>query len=67
MYDTVYHYSSAPQPQFEEMEYTVHENDRSSVMLCIDVGVILSGPMEYTVTAMQKDPPAAQGVVRENA
>ena len=52
------------------MEYTVPENDRSSVMLCIDVGVILSGPMEYTVTAMQKvaDPPAtaAQGVVREN-
>ena len=56
----MYYFPSAPQPQFEEMEYTVPENDRSSVILCIDVGVILPEPMEYTITAMQKDPPAAR-------
>ena len=63
----MYHFPLAPQPHFEEMEYTVPENDRSSVMLCIDVGVVLPGPMEYSITAMQKDPPAAQGAVTENA
>ena len=50
-----------PEPQFELTMYTVPENDRT-VPLCIDVGVVLSEPMEFVITSKAKDPPEAQGL-----
>lgn len=41
--------------------YTVPENNRSSVVLCIDIGVELLNETKFTITAMKKeniDPPA---------
>ena len=48
-----------PNPQFEETMYTVPEDDRT-VPLCIDIGVGITTPMTYTITAEQKSPPEAE-------
>ena len=49
-----------PEPQFEETLYRVPENDRT-VPLCIDIGVEVTASLTYTITAVQKDPPEAEG------
>ena len=41
--------------------YPVPEDNRT-VPLCIDVGVVLSEPMEFVITSKAKDPPEAQGL-----
>ena len=40
--------------------YTVPENDRT-VPLCIDIGVEITESLTYTITAVQKSPPEAEG------
>ena len=40
--------------------YTVPENDRT-VPLCVDVGVVLSEAVDYTISAGSKTPPEAEG------
>ena len=50
-----------PDPQFQLTMYTVPENDRT-VPLCIDVGVVLSEPMEFVITSKAKGPPEAEGL-----
>ena len=47
-------------PQFEQSMYTVPENDRT-VPLCIDIGVQITESLTYTITAVQKSPPEAEG------
>ena len=51
---------AAPVPEFEFPVYTVSEGGRR-VPLCIDVGVAVSEPVSYTITAIHKDPPQAEG------
>ena len=53
---------AAPRPQFEQTMYTVPENDRT-VPLCIDIGVDVPEPMNFTITAIQKAPPEADGLL----
>ena len=52
--------NAVPEPEFDQTMYTVPENNRT-VPLCIDIGVELPGPMEFTITSKSKDPPDAQG------
>ena len=40
--------------------YTVPENDLT-VPLCVEIGVAVSESVTYTITAIQKDPPEAEG------
>ena len=48
-------------PVFEQTVYTVPENDRT-VPLCIDIGVEITESLTYTITAVQKSPPEAEGL-----
>ena len=45
---------------FDQTMYTVPENNRT-VPLCIDIGLVLTEPTEFTVTSKSKTPPDAQG------
>ena len=54
--------SAAPRPQFVQTMYTVPENDRT-VPLCIDAGVDIPESKNFTVTAVQKSPPEADGLL----
>lgn len=56
----MFFHSLVPEPVFEFTMYTVRENDRT-VPLCIDVGFQVSESVAYTITAMQIDPPQAEG------
>ena len=51
-----------PEPVFEFPVYTVSENDRT-VPLCIDVGFEVLEATTYTILAIQKNPPEAEGIV----
>ena len=53
---------AAPRPQFVQTMYTVPENDRT-VPLCIDAGVDIPESKNFTVTAVQKSPPEADGLL----
>ncbi|CAI8024993.1 Extracellular matrix protein FRAS1, partial [Geodia barretti] len=48
-----------PEPEFDQTMYTVPENNRT-LPLCIDIGVLVSEAMEFTITASNKNPPEAQ-------
>ena len=54
--------SAALQPQFVQTMYTVPENDHT-VPLCIDAGVDVPESKNFTVTAVQKFPPEADGLL----
>ena len=54
------YFCTLPEPQFEETLYTVPENDRT-VPLCINMSVEITESLTYTITAVQKDPPEAEG------
>ena len=68
LFNTVYLYNShhthtlypVPDPMFEMTMYTVPENNRT-VPLCIDIGVMITESETFTITAVQKDPPEAEG------
>ena len=53
--------SLAPEPEFEFSVYIVPEND-PSVPLCINVNIEVREPTTYTIVAIQKDPPEADGI-----
>ena len=51
---------TAPVPDFEFPVYSVEESDRS-VELCITTDQTISEAVTYTITAIQKSPPQAEG------
>ena len=53
--------SPVPEPWFEFSVYTVPENERT-VPLCVEIGVTVSESVTYTITAIQKVPPEAEGI-----
>ena len=53
-------FSPVPEPRFEFSVYTVPEDDLT-VPLCVEIGVAVSESLTYTITAIQKDPPEAEG------
>ena len=53
-------FSPVPEPRFEFSVYTVPENDLT-VPLCVEIGVAVSETLAYTITAIQKNPPEAEG------
>ena len=44
---------------FDQKMYRVPEDNRTAVLLCIDVGVELPERTEFIVSAKTKDPPNA--------
>ena len=49
-------------PRLTSKMYRVPE-DNHSIPLCIDIGVTLRSPQTYTITAVQKFPPKAEGII----
>ena len=49
------------EPKFDQTVYTVPENN-GTVLLCVDIGVVLSEKMELTITGQYTDPPDALGL-----
>ena len=51
-----------PAPVFDQSVYTVPEEDPGSVPLCVDIGVVITEPLTYTISTAQKSPPQAEGM-----
>ena len=47
--------------------YTVPENDTSGVPLCVEIDKEITEPQTYTIRAVQKSPPEAEGTPMNNS